>query len=436
MTKRTRWELIILVCMYLGYTSFMVCRNTVIVASPEMIADPTLNLDEASYGRLMAYHSAGGVLGKLTTGFAVDRFGGRAIFLLMLGLTAATTAGFALLSRFSALAAFNLLGQGAKSGGWPAMAAIIRDWYPPDKHGRVWGVISTSSRVGVMTATLFLGHLLTLGVPWRTLFWVSAAIGLTMLTLGFVFLRSGPSDVGLDEVQQDDGAGGEKTAPHWLNGIPFSHALKLFVASPRVWLICGAMAFTTMMMDFLNFIPLYLSQSLKLESGVAGKAGTAFPAGMFLAVLAAGFLYDKLSKKQHVLAIGGLLGSGIVSIVALHGMQGWGLDSQQAYWFSLLAIFWFGVAVAPAYYLPMSVFSISYGGPFCGFLICLFDMFGYLGAFTFNYFGGSIIKQFGWGSFLLCLGGVTAVATVLLTSFLILDHRAASATNAEQGRGA
>lgn len=423
MSKRTRWELIILLCMYLGYTSFMVCRNTAIVASPEMIADPTLNLDEESYGRLMAYHSAGGVLGKLTTGFAVDRWGGRIIFLTMLGLTAATTAGFALVSRFSAMAAFNLLGQAAKSGGWPAMAALIRDWYPPGKHGRVWGVISTASRVGVMTATLFLGHLLTLKMPWRSLFWVSAGIGVTMLVIGVFLLRSGPREVGLDEVSREsdeDSAG----ASHRLAEVPFAQAVRLFAGSPRVWLICAGMAFTTMMMDFLNFIPLFLSQSLKLESGVAGQAGTAFPAGMFVAVLGAGFLYDKLSKKQRITAIGGLLGSGLLSVAVLYMLQGWSLTPPQAYWASLLAIFWFGVAVAPAYYLPMSIFAIAYGGPFCGFLICLFDMFGYLGAFTFNYFGGSVIKVHGWSGFLLCLGGITVTATILLTGFLMLDYKA------------
>jgi sugar phosphate permease len=425
LSKRTRWELIILVCMYLGYTSFMVCRNTAIVASPEMIADPSINLDEASYGRLMAYHSAGGVLGKLTTGFAVDRWGGRAIFLLMLGLTAAAAASFAVVSRFGALAAFNLLGQAAKSGGWPAMAAIIRDWYPPEKHGRVWGIISTSSRVGVMTATLFLGHLLSMGIAWRSLFWVSASMGFTMLILGFFFLRSGPSDVGLEPVIAESPE--QPTGQHRLQGRTYSQALPVFAASPRVWLICGAMVFTTMIMDFLNFVPLYLSQSLKLESGAAGKATTAFPFGMFVAVLAAGFLYDKLSKKQRIPAIGGLLGSGLLSLVVLKALPSWGaLSTQQAYWVSLLAIFWLGVAVAPAYYLPMSVFAISYGGPFCGFLICLFDMFGYAGAFAFNYFSGKMIQEQGWNTFLLFLGGVTLVATAIVSTFLYLDHRAAA----------
>lgn len=61
---------------------------------------------------------------------------------------------------------------------------------------------------------------------------------------------------------------------------------------------------------------------------------------------------------------------------------------------SLLAIFWFGV------------------------------IFGYLGGFLFNYFGGCLIQQDGWDTFLFCLSTVTAIATVLMSGFLYLDHKA------------
>ena len=422
MSKRLRWELIILLCMYLGYMSLMVCRNTAIVASPAMIADTELGMDKASYGRLMSYHSAGGVVGKLVTGVAVDRFGGRAIFLSMLGLTALTTAGFGFLSRFGLLAAMNLTGQAAKSGGWPAMAALIRSWYSPDKHGRVWGIISTSSRVGVMTATLFLGYLLSKGLPWRYLFGVSAALGILMMIIGFFLLKSRPESVGLASGFQEESKVEE--ASHPLDGMAFKTALGVFVRSPRVWLISLSMWFTTILMDFLNYVPLYLSESLGLEAGQAGMAGTVFPAGCFVAVLAAGVLYDKLSHKNRVWVVGGLLFSGALSLFGLWGLSALSLSANAAYYVSLTLIFCFGLAIAPAYYLPMSVFSISYGGPFCGFLICLFDIFGYAGAFVFNYFAGSFIQNHGWHPFLAFLIGVTLIATFLLMRFLYLDHLA------------
>lgn len=420
MTKKFRWGLIILVSMYLGYMSLMICRNTIVVASPLMIADESLGMDKAMYGQLMAFQSAGGVFGKAISGFAVDRWGGRAIFLLVVMLTSGAAASFALVSHFKLMIGLNFSGQAAKSGGWPAMAALIRDWYPSSQHGRVWGVISTSSRVGVMTATLALGQLLVWKVHWRHLFYVSAGVGLLMMTLGYFFLKSKPEEVGLslDEERGDEAASGTR---HPLDEETTQGAALVFLQSPRVWLMALSMSLTTILLDFLNFIPLYLNESLGLEPGVAGKTTTVFPAGCFVAVLAAGFLYDKLSKKQRVVAIGGALACGILCLASLWGLPLMSLHPDQAFYVAATAIFFFGLAVAPAYYLPMSVFSISFGGPFCGFLICLLDMFGYAGAFFFNYYGGSLVQELGWNVFLGGLMAVTAVATVCLSSFLYLD---------------
>lgn len=409
--------------MYLGYMSLMVCRNTVIVASPAMIADPQLGMDKAAYGHLMSYHSAGGVVGKILTGVAVDQFGGRLIFILMVALTSLTTAAFGFASRFGILAALNLSGQAAKGGGWPAMAALIRSWYPPDEHGRVWGIISTSSRVGVMTATLFLGYLLSIGLKWRYLFLVSAGIGLVMMVVAILFLKSSPEVVGLAAVEMEAGQP-EKSTTHPLEGQSFTSALGVFARSRRVWLLSLTMWFTTILMDFLNYVPLYLSESLGLTPGQAGMAGTVFPAGCFVAVLGAGVLYDKLTRKQRVWFVGGALFSGALSLSVLWGLSSMSLSATWAFYISLAMIFWFGIAIAPAYYLPMSVFSISYGGPFCGFLICLFDIFGYAGAFVFNYLAGTFIENHGWHPFLAGLITVTVISTMLLMRFLYLDHLA------------
>ena len=408
--------------MYLGYMSLMVCRNTIIVASPAMIADQSLNLDKAGYGRLMAYHSAGGVLGKAVSGFAVDRWGGRAIFLAVLLLTAGTTAAFAVVKNFAAMVGLNLTGQAAKSGGWPAVAAIIRSWYSPDQHGRVWGVISTSSRVGVMVATLLLGQLMVWEVPWRHLFLISFGLGAMVFLLSFFLLKSGPEAVGLSLLPQTTGAELEPR-PHPLDGHTTKQAALRFFHSKRVWLIAISMALTTILMDFLNFIPVYLAESLKLGSGVAGKAATAFPAGCFVAVLAAGYLYDKLSRKNRIFGIGGMLFSGVISLGVLWALPRLGLTPDNSYYLAVFCIFLFGLAVAPAYYIPMSVFSISYGGPFCGFLICLLDMFGYGGAFVFNYLGGSLAQEFGWGVFLTTLMAITLTSTITMVSFLYLESK-------------
>ena len=53
--KRTRWELITLGCMFVGYIAFILARTVLAVVSPDMVSDPNLELDEASYGDIAAW---------------------------------------------------------------------------------------------------------------------------------------------------------------------------------------------------------------------------------------------------------------------------------------------------------------------------------------------------------------------------------------------
>ena len=74
--KRTNWELIVLACMFVGYMAFIFARTALPVASPEMLKDSSLGLDEASYGDIAAWGTAGMIAGKLFTGVIADWFGG------------------------------------------------------------------------------------------------------------------------------------------------------------------------------------------------------------------------------------------------------------------------------------------------------------------------------------------------------------------------
>jgi len=73
--------------MYVGYMAFILSRTVLAVASPEMINDPNLGLDEASYGDIAAWGMAGMIAGKLLTGVIADWLGGRRVFLVALSIS-------------------------------------------------------------------------------------------------------------------------------------------------------------------------------------------------------------------------------------------------------------------------------------------------------------------------------------------------------------
>ena len=73
---------------------FILSRTVLAVASPEMLNDPNLGLDTASYGDIAAWGMAGMITGKLLTGVLADWLGGRRVFLMALSITALLTVTF------------------------------------------------------------------------------------------------------------------------------------------------------------------------------------------------------------------------------------------------------------------------------------------------------------------------------------------------------
>ena len=414
--------------MYVGYAAFMLCRNTLGAASPLMMEDAALAMGKPEYGRLLSWASAGAIIGKLVTGIGADILGGRKMFLIALSLTALANLGFAFSTSLVTLGVFNFLGQAFKAGGWPAMVKIVGEWYPQRRSGQVWSIISTSSRVGTIAAGMVLGFLLAM-ISWRAVFIVSAVITGLVVILAFFFLKDRPEDVGLDPLP-DDSTGklgdGEKlpAASHPFDDLNVRQVCWRFIASGRFWMIGLSICFLCILMEFINFIPIYLTESMGIASEKASMAGSAFPAGMFAALVATSMVYDRLNKRRLIYVLGGLLAVGCLCVVALWNFASLPIPTSMQVPAAIGLIFLMGFSLSPAYYIPMSVFSVSFGGKHGGFLVALIDVFGYAGAMLFNYFGGSIAEDYGWSVFLIGLLSIAVAALLSMTTFLTLDYRA------------
>ena len=414
--------------MYVGYAAFMLCRNTLGAASPMMMEDAALAMGKPEYGRLLSWASAGAIIGKLVTGIGADILGGRKMFLIALSLTALANLGFAFSTSLVTLGVFNFLGQAFKAGGWPAMVKIVGEWYPQRRSGQVWSIISTSSRVGTIAAGMVLGFLLAM-ISWRAVFIVSAVITGLVVILAFFFLKDRPEDVGLEPLPDESTselADDEKlpAASHPFDDLNVRQVCWRFIASGRFWMIGLSICFLCILMEFINFIPIYLTESMGIASEKASMAGSAFPAGMFAALVATSMVYDRLNKRRLIYVLGGLLAVGCLCVVALWNFASLPIPTSMQVPAAIGLIFLMGFSLSPAYYIPMSVFSVSFGGKHGGFLVALIDVFGYAGAMLFNYFGGSIAEDYGWSVFLIGLLSIAVAALLSMTTFLTLDYRA------------
>ncbi len=416
--------MVILAGMYLGYAALIMCRATVVNAGPSILDDPSLGLTTTAWGDVLGWGTAGILVGKLVNGVLADRFGGRRIFILSLALCMLATGIFGTMSGVGFFSIAYFFALFAKSAGWPAMANLIGAWYPANWRGRIWGILSSSSRLSSVFSTLVLGSLF-LVMSWQSVIGVAIALAGGVLVFLFVILKQAPSDVGFEERPSSDGD--DPTQSHHLDHASLGEALLDFAKSPRVWLICASLMCLAVLMEFQSFIGIYLKETFHLQPGIAVMTSSVFPIGCLMSVLLGGFVFDVLTKMRRIIILGSMMIMAIGCIMMLLVLPSLELSADVALTVSLLSIMFFGLAIAPCYYIPMSVFSVDYGGKHCGVLVGIIDAMGYLAAMTFDFMGGRIADQpDGWHQFLIVLLYVAVVGFVMLSMFLYLEHRSQS----------
>ena len=422
------WEMVLLASIYGAYAVLNICRTTVVISSPAMLDDPELELTKTMWGAILGWGTAGTLVGKLTTGVMADRFGGRKVFLISIGFCMLATAIFGMVSKVFFFSIAFFIAMLAKSAGWPSMANLIRSWYPKFWRGRIWGILSSSSMSSSLFTSLVMGSLL-LVISWRWVIASSLPIAGIFVILLFFYLKQSPTDVGLEAMPSVEGDDNENNpnATHHLDNASLGKALISFLKSSRFWLICISIMSLTILMAFQSFLPLYLKEMFNLSPGKAGIASSVFPLGSMFSVVIGGFIFDKLTKKRRIFVLGGMMTLATGCIVILLSLPESNIQEASLPWIALSAIMIFGLMIAPCYLIPMSVFSLDFGGKHCGVLVGIIDAAGYSASMIFEFWGGAVADQVdGWQQFLHIILNVSIIGTVTLIFFLVIDHRSLS----------
>jgi sugar phosphate permease len=389
-----------------------------------MLADPALSLDIASFGAILGWGTAGNLTGKLTTGVLADKLGGSRVFIWAVGIAAVTTFIFGSLTSNIAFFALYFLTVFAKSAGWPAMANIIRVGFVQAKHGRVWGFIATSSRISSVVTTILVSSLLFI-MSWRGLFYIAGALALVSVFILPRYLKNSWQGIGVRtaNLETSNESLANLVEDHPLSKTESRAAIGVFIRNPRFWLISLGVSSLAVLFEFQVFIPIFLSETFSLQPAQAGLASSAFPLGCLVAVFGGGFVYDKLSKKNIIYAMGASLAIAVLCLLGLRLLGEVDFGNGLELILTISLIFVFGFAISPAYYIPMSVFSIGFGGKHCGLLVGLIDAFAYFGAMMFDFIGGAVAnKEGGWEDFILILIVTSIAAAIIMTTFLYLDY--------------
>lgn len=420
-SQSLRQQVITVSAMYVGYAMFMVLRMIPTVAWTGIREDPSLDVDLEAWGKIIAVGTWGAVIGKFVCGYSADRFGGKLTFTIGLLIAAIFIALFGLMSTVWQFQAMLFMALLAKSAGWPSMARIIVNWFPADQYGRVWGILSTSSRVGTLAATFGLGSLLAV-MSWRGILWLSAGAGVVSAIVFAFLLKERPPAELATPGSTDEPGHLPRSSPHRFDGMTLRTVVPHILGSVQFWLIATSLMGMTILWDFLQMVPLFLQDTLHLSAADSSRAASAFPFGSLISVLIGGFVFDKLSRGATACVMGLLLTIATGCLAAFLLMPSFGLGTVPTLWTSLGLLLLFGLCVSPCYYIPMSVFSIEFGGPRSGFLIALLDALGFAAAAVFYYYGGGLAER-SWNLFLSVLLAVSIWSAVTIVLFLIGESR-------------
>jgi sugar phosphate permease len=422
--RTARQQLTMLACMYSGYGAMMISRQMVTILSPAMLADKSLGLNVQMTGDILAFGTLGAMAGKLIWGPLADKIGGRLTFLIGIVLTALLVTAFGLSQNVLAFTVCAALLYCTKSSGWPGMTKLVGAWYRPSQYGTVWSVLSTSSRASVVLGSMFFGWLLGY-LHWRTVAILSSVMALLVYAICRFFLRDRPADVGISAAQQATVADSEGESQHPLNGTTCWQGLLAFARSTRVWWVIVMLMALTCAMAFLDFLPAYLLGNFGLTPQQAAMASSTMPLGSLIGLVASIACYDRFSKRQLRFVLPAALATATLCIVTLQSLPQ--LQMAAAWNLPLAAglILLFGVLTSPAYYIPMSIFSIEFGGPHSATLVCLIDMCGFAASATFGFVGGRLASgPGGWFGFMTALILIGTVATAATWMFMNGEYRA------------
>ena len=230
-----------------------------------------MQLANVVFGYSLLYAS-----GQFVFGVLADRFGSRLIVTAGLLVAVVSNLLLGLAPSLAMMVLFACLNGAGQSAGWPAPVKNMAAWFRPRERGIVMAWWTTNYVIGGFVGTVFATFVVTSPwlMPrwgWHRAFWIPAA-ALFVITVFYVMLvRNRPSEAGLSEIVDGDG---ELAAHNSSTGGSFRAAAAIYLRMLKDWDIwtvaVGALFVKVTRYSFMFWLPLYLTQRLKVQYGRGG----------------------------------------------------------------------------------------------------------------------------------------------------------------------
>lgn len=323
-TKKYRyweWRTILVLC--LGYALFYFVRKNLGMAIPAMEAE--LGISKTQLGIFLTLHSIIYGFSRFANGLLADRFSKKKLMALGLFLTSAVNIIICFSPKLNGL--LNLLDAEGKATlglvyligslwvlngylqgmGVPPCLCLLAHWIKPNELATKQSIWNVSHTVGAGIVVALCGFMLDrFGYSaWYLCFLVPALIALTGVPVLLFAIKDSPSEVGLPQVEELDGAMDRKSdEPNPLANIDGAKYRKIInrmvFGNPFVWIIAVSnFCVYVIRLTILDWGASFLTEEKGMDiASAGGLLATTEIIGGTLGMLLAGWLSDKLFKSK------------------------------------------------------------------------------------------------------------------------------------------
>jgi sugar phosphate permease len=426
--RLTRWHVLTVSLLFLGYFGYYFCRSDYSVALPLILREQVgkgtpAGLAQIRLGSIASLGVLAYAIGKFPSGGLADRFGGRRNFLGGMFGSVLFTLLFMLGGGFPLFTLAWIGNRLVQSLGWAGLVKVTSRWFSYTTYGSVMGILSLSYLFGDAGARGIMSLLLAHGFGWRGLFAAGAGLLSLLFLANLLLLREKPQSYHLPSPEEnplnlfsDSRAGGE---PVGMAGI-----FRTLLSSYAFWLVCGLSLGTTLLRETFNlWTPTYFTQVAGMTSAQAASGSALFPFFGGVSVLLAGFLSDTLGPEgRSRILLGGLC----LSVLALLGLAEVPMHAPQLLPVALVAAVAFCL-LGPYSYLAGAM-SLDFGGREGSATASgLIDGFGYLAGVLSGNGMAHLAVSYGWQTMFVVLAAVAALTSVVAALALWQQHQRAIA---------
>lgn len=312
----SHWHAATLALLFVGYAGYYFCRTNLTLAKGDIAAQfGGIGITEARIALIGTIALWVYAVGKLFTGAACDFLGGRRMFILgAFGSVACTlmfvsgpTAGIYLGTYviFPVFLVSFSLNRWIQSAGWAALVKLSAGWFSYGAYGRAMGVLCMSYLIGDFAARQVLPRVRG---GWEAMFLTAAGILAAAGILNWLFLRSRPSDVGIEDPPVNPA---NYFGPLGLEERPANlwELFRPYLVNPSFWIVVLMSITLSFVRESLNWAnDKYIALSADVEKVDAQIYSSYFPLFGAVAVFVTGFLTDRLFAGRRGLLMAGCLG--------------------------------------------------------------------------------------------------------------------------------